>query len=256
MQTGRERDWLYIVHVNTSKDKSRDSWKAPGPTMPDLDRALQGYSYDLVEVAGETAAHSLVRWVEESSIDVLVISAGRSRRLPNPMQSRTTDYIAANSACATLVIHPKVRAVLACLRILILVTLPRLTHPRGGAHLVAFWRLEFSESCFFALLPSAGGRKEGTCAAILEPIPLWKARTQPHRHVVEVQGTCIPAGDKCVVLNILVCTLIESLQSLRGCLAVAHNVHAQRLQCAILPAWNARHSRIIHIVCSEGRFEV
>jgi hypothetical protein len=110
VQTGRDRDWLYVVHVNTFKDKqSRDSWKAPGPTIPDLDRALQGYSYDIVEISGETAAHTLVRWVDESSIDVLVISAGRSRRLPNPMQSRTTDYIASNSACATLVIHPKVR---------------------------------------------------------------------------------------------------------------------------------------------------
>jgi nucleotide-binding universal stress UspA family protein len=108
MQTGRDRDWLYIVHVNTSKDKTKDNWKAPGPTIPDLDRALQGYSYDIVELSGDTAAHSIVNWVAESSIDVLVVSTGRSRRLPNPMQNRTTDYIAANSACATLVIHPKV----------------------------------------------------------------------------------------------------------------------------------------------------
>lgn len=130
MQTGRERDWLYIVHVNTSKDKSRDSWKAPGPTMPDIDRALQGYSYDLVEVSGETAAHSLVRWVDESSIDVLVISAGRSRRLPNPMQSRTTDYIAANAACATLVIHPKVRLMIATVRMILVLILVTLLHTR------------------------------------------------------------------------------------------------------------------------------
>lgn len=123
------------MHVNTSKDKARDSWKAPGPTIPDLDRALQGYSYDLVELSGETAAQRLVRWVDESSIDVIIISAGRSRRLPNPMQSRTTDYIAANAACSTLVIHPKVRLPASwcpgTFSILIRVTLPQ-WHPRSS----------------------------------------------------------------------------------------------------------------------------
>lgn len=113
MQTGRERDWLYIVHVNKGDGKARGAWKAAGPIIPDVDRALAPYSYDIVELHSDSAAAALVQFVRDEAIDVLVVSMGRSRgamgRL-NFVQSRTTDYIAAHSPCATLVIHPQVRA--------------------------------------------------------------------------------------------------------------------------------------------------
>lgn len=110
MQTGRDRDWLYIVHINNGKIKG--DWKKSGPTIPDLDRALQGYSYDIVELQGDSVAGSLVAWTGSEDIDILIVGSGKSgpgRRLPNPIQNRTTDWIAANATCATLVIHPKVR---------------------------------------------------------------------------------------------------------------------------------------------------
>lgn len=109
MQTGRDRDWLYIVHINNGKIKG--DWKKSGPTIPDLDRALQGYSYDIVELQGDSVAGSLVAWSGSEDIDILIVGSGKSgpgRRLPNPIQNRTTDWIAANATCATLVIHPKV----------------------------------------------------------------------------------------------------------------------------------------------------
>lgn len=108
VQTGRDRDWLYIVHINNGKVKG--DWKKSGPTIPDLDRALQAYSYDIVELQGDSAAGSLVAWTASEDIDVLIVGSGKSglgRRLPNPILNRTTDFIAANATCATLVIHPK-----------------------------------------------------------------------------------------------------------------------------------------------------
>lgn len=109
MQTGRDRDWLYIVHINNGKTKG--DWKKSGPTIPDLDRALQGYSYDIVELQGDTVAGALVAWTASEDIDFLIVGSGKSgpgRRIPNPIQHRTTDFIAAHATCATLVIHPKV----------------------------------------------------------------------------------------------------------------------------------------------------
>eukprot|EP00892_Ulva_mutabilis_P007955 jgi/Ulvmu1/5531/UM023_0067.1 len=108
VQTGRDRDWLYIVHINNGKIKG--DWRKSGPTIPDLDRALQAYSYDIVELQGDSVAGSLVAWTASEEIDVLIVGSGKSglgRRLPNPIQNRTTDHIAANATCATLVIHPK-----------------------------------------------------------------------------------------------------------------------------------------------------
>jgi hypothetical protein len=65
-----------------------------------------------MEVNSDSAAVALVQFVKDNSIDVLIVSMGRPKgtmgRL-NPIQSRTTDYIASHSPCATLVIHPQVR---------------------------------------------------------------------------------------------------------------------------------------------------
>lgn len=72
----------------------------------------QGYSYDLVDLSGETAAWALTSWVAAEAIDVIVVSAGRGKKR-NPLgslSSNTTDYIASRAPCATLVIHPKARA--------------------------------------------------------------------------------------------------------------------------------------------------
>lgn len=99
------------MHINNGKVKG--DWKKSGPTIPDLDRALQSYSYDIVELQGDSVAGSLVGWAECEGIDFLVVGSGKSgpgRRLPNPIQNRTTDFIAAHATCATLVIHPKVRS--------------------------------------------------------------------------------------------------------------------------------------------------
>ena len=113
MQTGRERDWLYIVHVNKSEGKSKGDWKAAGPVIPNLDRALQAYSYNIIELQSDSAAAGLVQFVKDEDIDVLIVSMGRTRsKFANPIHSRTTDYIAAHSPCATLVIHPQARALL------------------------------------------------------------------------------------------------------------------------------------------------
>lgn len=114
VQTGRDRDWLYVVHINKGgESKGKNDWKAAGPTIPHLDRALQGYSYDIREINSDSAAAALVQFVKLDDIDVLIVSMGRPKgtmgRL-NPIQSRTTDYIASHSPCATLVIHPQARS--------------------------------------------------------------------------------------------------------------------------------------------------
>jgi nucleotide-binding universal stress UspA family protein len=99
------------VHVNKSEGKSKGDWKAAGPVIANLDRALSGYSYDVIEVQSDSAAAALVHFVKQESIDVLILSMGRSKsRLASTIQSRTTDYVASHSPCATLVIHPQVRA--------------------------------------------------------------------------------------------------------------------------------------------------
>lgn len=109
VQTGRERDNLYIAHVTSAKtDKAKGAWKAAGPVIPELDLALAGYSYDIVEIQAESAAAGLVQFVKDEAIDILIVSMGRSKSRLNPIQSRTTDYIASHSPCATLVIHPEV----------------------------------------------------------------------------------------------------------------------------------------------------
>jgi nucleotide-binding universal stress UspA family protein len=110
VQEGYEHDSLYLVHINKSEGKSRGAWKAAGPVIADLDRALQGYSYDIIEIQSDSAAAGLVQFAKAEAIDVLIISMGRSKsRLANPIQSRTTDYVASHAPCATLVIHPQAR---------------------------------------------------------------------------------------------------------------------------------------------------
>jgi hypothetical protein len=64
IRTGRDRDWLYIVHINKGgESKGKHDWKAAGPTIPHLDRALQGYSYDIREINSDSAAAALVQFV-------------------------------------------------------------------------------------------------------------------------------------------------------------------------------------------------
>lgn len=53
LQNGADRDWLYIVHMDTGKDKG--NWRSGGPLLPELDRALQDYSYDIIELQVRTA---------------------------------------------------------------------------------------------------------------------------------------------------------------------------------------------------------